>query len=176
MGQNGQIPPFSEICNKKTLFRNYIGKYHFLWYLSFLNSSSQKFCHRGTAEVEIGQLKKIMWYSSTMQHNTRVHQAHVPFYDKMLFFFFFFFNFYGTQAHQARVPCKLFCFFLSTNKHKHKMMFILFIQYSSSPSSSTLEIKQTPFYVYVYFLIIPKKKKKKFTRYSSLVSSSTVEK
>ena len=28
-------------------------------------------------------------------------------------------------------------------------------------SSSTLEIKQTPFYVYVYFSIIPKKKKKK---------------
>ena len=28
-GQNGQITPFSEICNKKTLFRNYIGKYHF---------------------------------------------------------------------------------------------------------------------------------------------------
>ena len=27
-------------------------------------------------------------------------------------------------------------------------------------SSSTLEIKQTPFYVYVHFSIIPKKKKK----------------
>ena len=25
---------------KKTLFRNYIGKYHFFWYSSFLNSSS----------------------------------------------------------------------------------------------------------------------------------------
>ena len=90
LGQNGQIPPFSEICSKKTLFWNYIGKYHFLWYSSFLNSSSQKFCHRGTAEVEIGQLKKIMWYSSmvnssTMQHNTRVYQARVPFYNKMLF-------------------------------------------------------------------------------------------
>ena len=45
------------------------------------------------AEVEIGQLKKIMWYlsmvnSSTMQHNTQVYQARVPFYDKMLVFFF----------------------------------------------------------------------------------------
>ena len=50
-----------------------------------------QFCHRGTVEVEIGQLKKIMWYSSmvnssTMQHNTRVYQARVPFYNKMLFF------------------------------------------------------------------------------------------
>ena len=49
-----------------------------------------QFCHRGTVEVEIGQLKKIMWYSSmvnssTMQHNTRVYQARVPFYNKMLF-------------------------------------------------------------------------------------------
>ena len=108
VGQNGQIPPFSEIYSKKTLFWNYIGKYHFLWYSSFLNSSSYKFYHRGTTEMEIGQLKKIIWYlsmvnSSTMQHNTRVYQALVPFYNKMLYFFFF-----------------------------------LFLRYSSLPSSSTL--------------------------------------
>ena len=36
----GQIPLFSEIFSKKTLFRNYIWKYHFLWYSSFLNSTS----------------------------------------------------------------------------------------------------------------------------------------
>ena len=29
MGENGQIPPFSKICSKKTLFRNLLGKYHF---------------------------------------------------------------------------------------------------------------------------------------------------
>ena len=100
-----------------------------------------QFCHRGTIKVEIGQLKKIMWYSSmvnssTMQHNTRVYQARVPFYNKMLFFSIVlkhgeldylvkFYNkmlffFYSTRAHQARVPCKLFFFGLSTNKHKHK--------------------------------------------------------
>ena len=37
-------------------------------------------CQSTTSKVEIGQLKKIMWYSSmvnlsTMQHNTRVYQA-----------------------------------------------------------------------------------------------------
>ena len=53
-GQNGPIPRNFEIFGKKTLFRNYIGEYHFLWNSSFLNSSSKEFCHRGAAEVELG--------------------------------------------------------------------------------------------------------------------------
>ena len=44
-----------------------------------------QFCHHGTAELEFVRLKKIMWYSSsvnssTMQHSTRVYQARVPFF------------------------------------------------------------------------------------------------
>ena len=47
-----------------------------------------QFCHCGTAELEFVRLKKIMWYSSlvdssTMQHNTRIYQARVPFINKM---------------------------------------------------------------------------------------------
>ena len=43
-----------------------------------------QFYHRGTAKLEFVRLKKIMWYlsfvnSSTMQHNTQVYQARVPF-------------------------------------------------------------------------------------------------
>ena len=36
MGENGQIPPFSKICSKKTLFRNLSGKYHKLEFLEVL--------------------------------------------------------------------------------------------------------------------------------------------
>ena len=114
-----------------------------------------QFCHRGTAEVEIGQLKNIMWYSSmvnssTMQQNTRVHQARVPFYNKMFFFlqyssfseleylvnFFFFgdyqkininikwfFFFYSFKLGELEYLVNLFYFIflgLSKNKHKHK--------------------------------------------------------
>ena len=29
IGENKQIPPFLEICSKKALFQNLLGKYHF---------------------------------------------------------------------------------------------------------------------------------------------------
>ena len=114
-----------------------------------------QFCHRGTAEVEIGQLKNIMWYSSmvnssTMQQNTWVHQAWVPFYNNFFFlqyssfseleylvnFFFFFgdyqkininikwfFFFYSFKLGELEYLVNLFYFIflgLSKNKHKHK--------------------------------------------------------
>ena len=126
-GQNGQITPIFEIFCKKTLFRNYIGKYHFLWYSSFLNSSSQKFCHHGNAEVEIWQLKKIVRYSSmvnssTMQHNTQVYQARVTFYNKMLFFYFLYFISMVLKLTKLEYLVIFFFFLgLSTNKHKHKI-------------------------------------------------------
>ena len=31
---------------------------------------THQFCHSGTAKVEIGQLKKIMWYSSMVNSST----------------------------------------------------------------------------------------------------------
>ena len=51
-----------------------------------------QFCHRGTAELEFVRLKKIMWYSSlvnssSMQHNTWVYQARIPFINKIMFMF-----------------------------------------------------------------------------------------
>ena len=78
---------------------------------------THQFCHSGTAKVEIGQLKKIMWYSSMVNSSTMQHNTRVPFYNKMFFFS------YSTRAHQARVPWKPFFWGLSKNKHKHKMMF-----------------------------------------------------
>ena len=90
-----------------------------------------QFCHRGTAEVEIGQLKNIMWYSSmvnssTMQQNTRVHQARVPFYNKM-----FFFLQYSSFSELEYLVNFFFFLGLSKNKHKHKMVFFFFLQFQA---------------------------------------------
>ena len=81
-----------------------------------------QFCHCGTAELEFVRLKKIMWNSSlvnssTMQHNTRVHQARVPFYNKMLFFLFI-----SKVLELTELEFLITFFFLGllTNNHKHK--------------------------------------------------------
>ena len=90
-------------------------KLEFLTVLEFSKLEFLVLFHRGTADLEFVQLKKIMWYSSlvnssTMQHNTRVYQARVPFYNKIFVFFS-----YNTRAWWARVPYKLF-FFLDYRK------------------------------------------------------------
>ena len=77
---------------------------------------THQFCHSGTAKVEIGQLKKIMWYSSMVNSSTMQHNTRVPFYNKMFFFF-------PTVLELGELEYLVNFFFflgLSKNKHKHK--------------------------------------------------------
>ena len=63
-----------------------MAKYHFFW--KFLAKKKTVSEINGKLPLGFVRLKKIMWYSSlvnssTMQHNTRVYQARVPFINKM---------------------------------------------------------------------------------------------
>ena len=80
--------------------------------LEFLEVLPPWHCWGGNWEI-----KKIMWYSSmvnssTMQHNTRVYQARVPFYNKMLFFFFLLFLQYSISPSSSTLQTFYFILFL----------------------------------------------------------------
>ena len=85
---------------------------------------THQFCHSGTAKVEIGQLKKIMWYSSMVNSSTMQHNTRVPFYNKM-----FFFLQYSSFSELEYLVNFFFFWGLSKNKHKHKMVFFFFYSF-----------------------------------------------
>ena len=65
-GQNGQIPSILEIFCPKTLFRNNIVIYHFLWYSSLVSSSTIFFNTMWPNEMEsLIKKKKKFWPFST---------------------------------------------------------------------------------------------------------------
>ena len=84
-GQNGQIPSILEIFCPKTLFRNNIVIYHFLWYSSLVSSSTiffntmwpnemesliKKNKNFGHLVLELGGLEYCSWYSSPSSSGT----------------------------------------------------------------------------------------------------------
>ena len=71
-GQNGQIPSILEIFFPKTLFRNNIVIYHFLWYLSLVSSSTIFFNPTWPDDMESLIKKKKFWPFSTRAWWARV--------------------------------------------------------------------------------------------------------
>ena len=84
-GQNGQIPSILEIFCPKTLFRNNIVIYHFLWYSSLVSSSTiffntmwpnemesliKKKKNFGHLVLELGGLEYCSWYPSPSSSGT----------------------------------------------------------------------------------------------------------